>query len=88
MFRRLMDIFKSCRDEKIIFGNYGGVFVFIVLPEKWKKSLSICFNTFDTLLELSIKVSSLFPILFGLVKTSRHEKRNLMECPLNSFQTP
>ena len=51
------------------------VFYFFCTFGKWKNSLSINFYTFTMLLKPSIKVPSLFSILFRLVKTFYREKR-------------
>ena len=76
MSRRLMEFFRSCRGEKINNSVYRGACFWIFHTSiKQKNSPSICFDTLVMLLELIIKVSSLFLILFGIVKDSRREKK-------------
>ena len=80
-------IFESCKDRSRNSKVYGEfVFWLFHTSIKWKRSPSICFNTLVMLSELSIKVSSPFPILFRLVKFLI-VKRDLMESPLSSFRT-
>ena len=76
MFMRLMEFFKSCRDEKMSSSVYGGVCFWLFCTSlKQKRSPSVCFDTLVTLSELNIKVSSLFLILFRLVKLFIVKKR-------------
>ena len=89
MFRRLMDILKSCRDEKINSSVYIGLcFGIFSYFQKMEKVPERLFRHFGHDLRTQYQNFESFSDSFQAHKNFSSQKRNLLESPLNSFRTP